>query len=438
MERAGGALSDDAARGARIRAVGTAFLRTRPWVVAPGVAINSACLVWADAPPAQLRAVGLGVGALLGFFVYEAVHYRRVAASAEQLRRSLLITAVALLFACAATGGMRSPMLPLLLAPVGVTFAAFGRSRTASLLLAVAVLGLAVLWFLPSGTPFPAIPARQAAPMALGSVTVALVLLWYGVTSLSDAYVRSGEALARTRGAALDAIAARAQDVESIGARVAHEIRNPLTAIKGLVQLLARGARDDKDARRLEVVLAEVARVEDTLAAYLSHARPLAALRPAPLDPGELLRDLAALLEGRAGAQRVQIQVVVDPACRLVADRQRLQEALLNLASNAIEAMPDGGTLVLRAAAVDGGATIDVVDDGRGMSDDQLARLGTPFESSRPGGTGLGVAHARAVAAQHGGRLVHTSAPGRGTRATLTLPGEPGGALPDGEAADRR
>lgn len=429
---------DDAARTSQLRAVGTAFLRTRPWVVAPGAALNLACLLQADAPPAQLRAFGLGVGALLSFFVYEAVRYRRVPAREDQLRRSLLITAGALLVACAGTGGLRSPMLPLLLAPIGVTFAAFGRARPAGLLLAAALAGLAVLSFLPPGTPFPPLPAPQAARMTLGSVTVALVLLWYGVTGLSDAYLRSGAALARTRGAALDAMTERLRDVESIGARVAHELRNPLTAIKGLVQLLARGDHDERDKRRLEVVLAEVARVEDTLAAYLAFARPLAALRPAPLDLGDLLRDLAALLEGRAGAARITLDVAAASPLTIVADRQRLQEALLNLASNAIEATSAGGRLVLAATATPGGATLEITDDGRGMTPEQLARLGTPFESTRPGGTGLGVAHARAVVAAHGGRMHHTSAPGRGTRVTLTLPAEPGGALPDGEAADRR
>jgi signal transduction histidine kinase len=429
---------DDAARSSQIRAVGTAFLRTRPWVVAPVAALNLACLVRADVPPLQLRGLGLGISALLSFFVYEAVRYRRVPAREDQLRRSLLITAGALLLACAATGGPRSPMLPLLLAPVGITFAAFGRGRTTALLLGAAIAGLTVLSFLPQGTPFPPIPAPEAALMTLGSVTVALVLLWFGVTGLSDAYLRSGEALARTRGAALDAIAGHAHDVESIGARVAHEIRNPLTAIKGLVQLLARGEHDERTTKRLDVVLAEVGRVEDTLAAYLGYARPLAALRPAPIDLGDLLRDLAALLEGRAGAARVQLRVLAEPRTTILADRQRLQEALLNLASNAIEAMPDGGALDLRAAAIAGGAAIDVVDDGRGMDPEQIARLGTPFETTRPGGTGLGVAHAKAVVAQHGGRIVYTSAPGRGTRVTLTLPAEPGGALPDGEAADRR
>jgi signal transduction histidine kinase len=421
----------DAVRSSQIRAVGTAFLRARPWVVAPVAAVNIGCMVAVGAPPGQLRTMGLGIAALLAFFVYEAVRYRRVPAREDQLRRSLVITAGALLLACAASGGPRSPLVPLLLAPVGVAFAAFGRGRGNTVLLLAVLAGLAVLSYMPEGTPWPAIPGPQAAVMTLASVAVALVLLWIGVTGLTDAYRRSGEILDRARGAALDAMTDRMRGAEALGARVAHEIRNPLTAIKGLVQLLARGEHDERDRRRLEVTLAEVARVEEILGAYLSFARPLDELRPAPLAPAELLHDLAALLEARAA--RVRLVVDADPSLTIVGDRRRLQEALLNLASNALEAMPGGGTLTLRARARDGGAQLEVIDDGAGMSAEQLARLGTPFVTSRAGGTGLGVVLARAVIGQHGGSMEHISAPGSGTRVIIELPAEP-----HGEDLDRR
>ena len=427
----------DAVRSSQIRAVGTAFLRARPWVVAPGAALNIACMLRAGAPPAQLAATGLGVLALLAFFTYEAVRFRRVAVREDQLRRSLVMTAATLLLACAATGGLRSPLVVLLLAPVGVAFAAFGRGRTNAALLAGVLASLAVLSFLPEGTPWPALPGSQAAVMTLGSVAVTVVLLWLGVTGLTAAYARSGEELGRTRDAMLDAMTDRMRGAESLGARVAHEIRNPLTAIKGLVQLLARGDRDERDRKRLDVVLAEVGRVEDTLGAYLSFARPLDELRPAPIALAALLQGLAVLLEARAAATGVRLHVDADDAA-IVGDPRRLQEALLNLASNALEAMPAGGTLTLRAARVGDGARLEVDDDGRGMAPEQLARLGTPFVTTRPGGTGLGVALARAVVAQHGGRMTHVSAPGRGTRVTLCMPGQPGGAPPDGEDPHRR
>ena len=417
--------------------MGTAFLRARPWVVAPVAAINLVCLLRAGAPAAQLRVLGPGIAALLGFFVYEAVRFRREAVREAQLRRSLVVTAAALLLACAASGGPRSPMVPLLLAPVGVAFAAFGRGRGNTVLLLAVLAGLAGLSLLPAELPFPAIASPQAAVMTVASAGGSLVLLWIGVTGLTTAYARSGEALASTRDGMLEAMNERMRGAESLGARVAHEIRNPLTAIKGLVQLLARGEHEARDQKRLEVVLAEVGRVEETLGAYLSFARPLAELRPERVDLAVLLAELAALLEARAEAGGVRV-VVLAQAAAIVGDRRRLQEALLNLASNALEATPPGGTLTLGVTHKGGGACVTVIDDGRGMTPEQLARLGTPFVSERPGGTGLGVTLARAVVLQHGGRMTHTSAVGQGTRVTLTLPGEPGGALPDGEDPDRR
>jgi signal transduction histidine kinase len=426
-----------AVRSSQVRAVGTAFLRARPWVVAPVAAINLVCLLRAGAPAAQLRVLGPGIAALLGFFVYEAVRFRREVVREAQLRRSLVVTAAALLLACAASGGPRSPMVPLLLAPVGVAFAAFGRGRGNTVLLLAVLAGLAGLSLLPAELPFPAIASPQAAVMTVASAAGSLVLLWIGVTGLTTAYARSGEALASTRDGMLEAMNERMRGAESLGARVAHEIRNPLTAIKGLVQLLARGEHEARDQKRLEVVLAEVGRVEETLGAYLSFARPLAELRPERVDLAVLLAELAALLEARAEAGGVRV-VVLAQAAAIVGDRRRLQEALLNLASNALEATPPGGTLTLGVTHKGGGACVTVIDDGRGMTPEQLARLGTPFVSERPGGTGLGVTLARAVVLQHGGRMTHTSAVGQGTRVTLTLPGEPGGALPDGEDPDRR
>ena len=108
----------------------------------------------------------------------------------------------------------------------------------------------------------------------------------------------------------------------------------------------------------------------------------------------------------------------------LVADPRRLKEALLNLAANALEATPAGGTLGLRWGEDAGGAWLTLQDSGRGMSAQVLARVGTPFFTTREKGTGLGVVLARSVLAQHGGSLTFESEEGRGTRVTLRLPTE--------------
>ena len=169
------------------------------------------------------------------------------------------------------------------------------------------------------------------------------------------------------------------------------------------------------------MVVREVDRALEILRDYLSFARPIGDLSLAPVDLAALLGDVAFVLEARAGERGVRLEIAAESAS-VLADRQRLRDAVLNLPLNAIQAMPSGGTLRLEARASDGRATISVLDDGVGMSDEQKARLGEQFASDTQGGTGLGVMLARAAARQHGGELSFESAPGKGTRATLEMP----------------
>jgi signal transduction histidine kinase len=106
----------------------------------------------------------------------------------------------------------------------------------------------------------------------------------------------------------------------------------------------------------------------------------------------------------------------------ITADPLRLKEALLNLVVNALEASAAGGRVEVEIAQAEGAARVVVRDFGRGMSHDVLARIGTPFFTTREEGTGLGVALARATFVRHGGALEYASRPGAGTTATATLP----------------
>ena len=109
-------------------------------------------------------------------------------------------------------------------------------------------------------------------------------------------------------------------------------------------------------------------------------------------------------------------------ARKISGDPRRLREALLNLLSNALEASPPGSRIEVRLSDVAGDSVIEVVDNGRGIPREDLPRVGTPFFTTRAGGTGLGVVITRSIAEQHGGRLELESVPGRGTRATILLP----------------
>jgi signal transduction histidine kinase len=144
-------------------------------------------------------------------------------------------------------------------------------------------------------------------------------------------------------------------------------------------------------------------------------------MSPARIDLGPFVSDTLLVLSAWATEARVQLISYGDAT--IEADPRSLREALLNLVANGIEATPPGGAVVVDVRASDDGAEIVIRDTGRGMPAETLARVGTPFFTTREDGTGLGVVLARSVFAQHGGSLRYESEPGRGTTVKAVLPG---------------
>jgi signal transduction histidine kinase len=401
--------------------VGRRFLALRPRIAAFGVLGNATCLALSGAPAAQRLALACALGGTVGAFFVEAWLLRSRALSERWLSWSLLLTLFALISGVALSGGLRSPLLPLLFAPVVVGFAAFARGRQSARLLGVALAGLVLNALLAPVPGFPAPIAPWDARMLLVSALTSLAMLAVGVIGLVDAHTRTAAQLERMRGDLLQEAERRAASVEQLGARVAHEIKNPLAAARGLVQLVQRRVAEARDRERLEVVVGEIDRALDILKGYLGFARPLADLALTEVDLRTLLDDVAGVLEARAQERSVQIAVLGE-SLYLCVDRQLLRDALLNLALNSVEAMPRGGRLELNVSAAPAAVCLRVSDEGLGMSAEQLARLGQPFASQAEGGTGLGVLLAQSAARRHGGELRFESAPGRGTCAMLQLP----------------
>lgn len=407
-------------RPAQLRAVATAFLRRRPWVVAPALVIQAALLSSSGAPRRQVAVVLGGFSIVLAFFGWEAWRGRSALVSERALLVSLLATLFGIAMGVLGTGGITSPMLPVLFAPTVVSFAAFGRSPSGRAPLVALVAVLVALWCVPAGFPFPALAPAAVRSMSLVASLTALALLWVGVTSLSDAYAHAGDALAGAGEELLAGAEARHRAMEAMGAQVAHEIKNPLTAIKGLSDLLAEGAQRPADRKKLEVMSGEVARIERILQDYLSFSRPLEGLAREEVDVAEALRSFEGLLGHRAERAGVGLDLA-GPALVARVDARRLKEAVLNLVLNALEATPRGGAVRVSWERSEGALAVTVEDTGRGMSEAVGRRVGEAFFTTREGGTGLGVRLARRVAEEHGGSLVFESAPGRGTRARLTL-----------------
>ncbi|HEY6002636.1 MAG TPA: HAMP domain-containing sensor histidine kinase [Anaeromyxobacter sp.] len=208
---------------------------------------------------------------------------------------------------------------------------------------------------------------------------------------------------------------------EQAGVSVAHELKNPLSALKALVQLGLRNPAEGASHARLALLEREVARMQEILLGWLSSRRPPEEISPARVHLAPLVSGALVALSARADAARVRLSSRGDGF--VDGDPRRLEEALLNLVANGIEATPPGGEVAVEVRPGADRIEILVRDTGRGIPPETLRRLGTPFFTTREEGTGLGVALARRVIALHGGSLRYESEPGKGTTVRATLPG---------------
>ena len=410
-----------AVRAVHTRATANEWVQLRPMRTVSSLVVVSPLLLAAGFPRARVAAVFAIHLALFVHGLLIAARSRRVGVEQRALFVSHLILVTGNAGIVALTGGLTSPLWPGILGATLGTFYVFGRGRESTLQGVYTAALVAALTLLPAGLAGPPIARPYHVALAAWSILFTLFLMYVSAGALGDAYQRIGETLARTREDVLDAASARAQNLECIGAKVAHELKNPLSAVKGLVQLLARGATDARSRERLEVVAGEVSRMETILRDYLSFARPLSDLHKERVDVGAVADDVIAILEARADAAGVSLTRTGGPAV-VEADPHRLKQALLNLIANALEATGREGAVEVAVNGREGAATVRVRDTGIGLSPEDLARLGTPFFTKREGGTGLGVVLARAVIRQHGGELGFESELGRGTVATVRLP----------------
>lgn len=214
--------------------------------------------------------------------------------------------------------------------------------------------------------------------------------------------------------------------IGQMSAIVAHEIRNPLATIGGFAGILQRSADDPERVRRnARIIREEVERLERILAELLEFSRPRQ-LTLEPVMAADLLQKLVDYCRNDPQAARVEVQVEVDPDLPpLMVDEALMRQALTNLIRNAVEAMPTGGRLTLRARASDGGVAIDVEDTGVGIPPDRIATIFDPFVTTKPTGTGLGLALSQAVVQQHGARLSVRSKVGEGSTFTIEFPSHP-------------
>jgi len=321
----------------------------------------------------------------------------------------------------ALTGGVHSPYIPGTVLPAIVSLLFFGPQAVSRLVALGNALLIVAMVSLPTSIVGPSLPTAQYTIGVCISLFWFLFMLHMLVGKLSVVASRASESVAYLREEQLDTACMQARRLQGVGAKVAHELKNPLASIKGLCQLVARTPESERTQERLAVVASEISRMETILNEYLSFSRPLEDIKPETLDLKALAQEILDILDGRAVQGGINLSLE-GPSTQVHGDPRRLKEALLNIASNALEATPVGGTVKLRIRANANSALLDVADTGRGISPEHLERLGTSGFTTRPNGTGLGVVLAQGVITQHGGSLAYVSSPGKGTTATISLP----------------
>ncbi|RPH86174.1 MAG: hypothetical protein EHM66_04740, partial [Deltaproteobacteria bacterium] len=208
--------------------------------------------------------------------------------------------------------------------------------------------------------------------------------------------------------------------IGSLAAGVAHEIRNPLSSIKGFaVYFKQRLAGNTEDEQTADIMIAETERLNRVISQLIEFARPLE-LKKEQMNLADLVRQTIRLVNAEAGKNAVEIDVKADEDLPLVdIDPDKIKQVLLNIFLNALSAMPDGGRLSVEMAAQKDFMDVTVSDTGSGIKEEDLPRIYDPYFTSKPAGTGLGLAVVQKIMDAHGGIIQMGSRAGVGTKVTL-------------------
>jgi len=215
--------------------------------------------------------------------------------------------------------------------------------------------------------------------------------------------------------------------IETLAAGIAHEVRNPLNSVQINLSILGQELSElvaDPESHVFVVlakIAAEIKRLDDFVSEFLRFARPPKLnVERLPMTP--LVSDLAAFITPEFSKKGVALSLESGSPETARVDGFQLKQAILNLVLNALRATAAGGHVVLRTAGDDRRFEVSVIDDGEGMAPETREAAFTPFFTTRPEGTGLGLPLVRRIAEHHGGWVELTSAPGQGTTVTMVFP----------------
>jgi two-component system, sporulation sensor kinase B len=208
-----------------------------------------------------------------------------------------------------------------------------------------------------------------------------------------------------------------------MAASIAHEIRNPLATVRGFIQYLAEGTDDKQLKKYSPLILDELDRTNKIITDYLNVSRP-GKFELSLLNVDNVLRDCVELLRPFASYSNVSITYCNSAKHLIKGDEQYLKQAIMNVIKNGIESIDGQGEVRIetKEIIVSNKLAVSIMDDGKGMSHEELKKIGLPFYTTKTKGTGLGSMVTNKIIREMDGMIEYESEPGRGTKVNISLP----------------
>ncbi|EJR54871.1 PAS domain S-box protein [Bacillus cereus VD107] len=209
--------------------------------------------------------------------------------------------------------------------------------------------------------------------------------------------------------------------IGQLAAGVAHEVRNPLTVIKGFIQLFQINKEDQE--KYFDLMLSEIERIEAILQEFLSIAKT-DEIPTEKKNIYKIFENVVSLINTKAVMTNIQVELITDSSEIIIeCSENQLKQVFINILQNSIEAMPDGGKISIHMKEMnEDGVIIDIVDEGIGIPEERIKRLGEPFYSTKEKGTGIGLMLSYKIIESHQGAISIMSDVGVGTTVTIYLP----------------